>query len=196
MLCAPLTVLLLIIVEATVVALFAVDGAPVEVCLNKLVSSFPVQLDLVSPSSPTPPPLPRDPLVNALSSPPLRSVVKSKKPFRFKIRGCLSKIPPEASQKSLPPPGICLQVSSIAGDEKLPHLSVVWCNLLRQLGRFLFNRRKARSFHPAVLATGDTSSHRRRVLLRLFFGGFSFVQVQGPLCNTIFFRGSFCTLAA
>jgi hypothetical protein len=41
MLCAPLTVLLLIIVEATVVALFAVDGAPVEVCLNKLVSSSP-----------------------------------------------------------------------------------------------------------------------------------------------------------
>jgi hypothetical protein len=30
----------------------------------------------------------------------------------------------------------------------------------------------------------------------LFFGGFSVVQVQRPLCNTIFFRGSFCTLAA
>jgi hypothetical protein len=127
-----------------------------------------LQLDLVSPSSPTPPPPPRDPLVNASSSLPLRSMVKSKQPFRFKIRGCLSKIPLKASQKSPPPPGIRLQVSSIAGDEKLPHLSADWCNLLRQLGRFLFNRRKARSFHPAVLAIGDTSAHRRRVLLRWF----------------------------
>jgi hypothetical protein len=50
-------------------------------------------------------------------------MVKSKQPFRFKIRGCLSKNPPEASQKSPPPLGIRLQVSSIAGDEKLSHLS-------------------------------------------------------------------------
>jgi hypothetical protein len=161
MLSAPLTVLLIIIVEVTVVALLAVDGAPVEVYLHKLMSSSPVPLDLVSPSSPTPLAPPRDPLVNTSSSPPLRSLVKSKQPFRFKIHGCLSKIPPEASQKSPLPLGICLQVSSIAGDEKLPHLSVVWCNLLRQLGRFLFNRRKAWSFHPAVLAIGDTLAHRR-----------------------------------
>jgi hypothetical protein len=32
-------------------------------------------------------------------------MVKSKQPFRFKIRGYLSKTPPEASQKSPPPPG-------------------------------------------------------------------------------------------
>jgi hypothetical protein len=122
MLSATLIVLLLIIVEATVVALLTVDGAPVEVCLNKLVSSSPVSLDLVSPSLPMLSPPPRDPLVNASSSPapPLHVQVQAAIPIQD---SWLPEQDPTGSKPEEPAStGFLLQVSSVAGDEKLPHL--------------------------------------------------------------------------
>jgi hypothetical protein len=143
-----------------------------QVCLNNL--PLPRPTDLVSPSPPPPPPPhPRDPLASASPSPPLHADPKSQQPH-----GRLNKIPPEVRQKISPPPGIRFRAPSIADDGKPTHLSVVWCGLPRQLGRSLFNRRTARSSHPAALAIGDIPALRRRLLHRRFLGGSLAVQVQ------------------
>jgi hypothetical protein len=105
-------------------------------------------------------------------------------------------IPLEASQKNPPPPGIRFRAPSTAGDEKLLHLSIAWCRLPQQLGRPLFNRRKPRSFHSAVLTAGDILAHRRCVLHLLNLGSFHVVLFQGPFCNMNFFEGSFCNMVA
>jgi hypothetical protein len=54
----------------------------------------------------------------------------------------------------------------------------------------------ARSLHPAALAAGDIPALRQRAPRRLDLGGICVVQVQGPFCNSTFFEGSFCNLAA
>jgi hypothetical protein len=166
-----------------------------QVCLNNL--PLPRPTDLVSPSPPPPPPpRPRDPLASASPSLPLHADPKSQQPLLFQIHGRLNKIPPEVRQKISPPPGIRFRAPSIADDGKPTHLSVVWCGLPRQLGRSLFNRRTARSSHPAALAIGDIPALRRRLLHRQFLGGSLAVQVQGPFCNSTFFEGSICNPAA
>jgi hypothetical protein len=94
---------------------------------------------------------------------------------------------------TLPSSGIRLRDSSFAaGDEKTTNPSVVRCDSLRQLGLPFFNRRKTRSLHPAVLASGDTSTSRRQVLLRLRYGGSVITLVQGPSYNSTFFVGLIC----
>jgi hypothetical protein len=135
-------------------------------CFEVAADSFEVRLnniaplaDLVPVSASSPlclPPRPRDLLASASPSPPLHSVPMSKQPLQIQIHGRLSKFPPEVSPKNSPPPGIRFRAPPIADDVNPTHLSVVWCGLPRHLGRSLFNRRTARSSHPAALAFGES----------------------------------------
>jgi hypothetical protein len=155
--------------------------------------------DLVPVSTSSPlrlPPHHQDLFASASPSSPLHSVPMSKQPLQIQMHGRLSKFPPEASPKNQPPPGIRFRAPPIADDGNPTHLSVVWCGLLRHLGRSLLNRRTARSSHPAALAFGDIPALRRRLLHRRFLGGFFAIQVQEPFCNSTFFEGLICNSAA
>jgi hypothetical protein len=112
----------------------------------------------------------------------------------MQIHGHLSSYPPGAGQKNPTPLGIRLRAPFTASDEKPPDPSVVQCGS-QLLGRPLFNRRKAQFLHPTVLASGETSAHRRRVLPRLHLG---VLCCSGPktFFNNTFFEGSFSNLAA
>jgi hypothetical protein len=120
------------------------------------------------------PPRPRDLLASASPSPRLHSVPMFKQSLQIQIHGRLSKFPPEASPKNPPPLGIRFRAPPIADDENPTQLSVVWCGLPRHLCRSLFNRRMARSSHPAALAFGDIPALRRRLLHQRF------VYCSGP----------------
>jgi hypothetical protein len=125
-------------------------------------------------------------LGSATAPPPLHSAVPpSKQPQLLQIHGRPSAPPSGASLMTLPSSGIQLRASTFAAsDENTTYMSVVWCGYPRQLCRPFFNRYMAQSLHPTILASGDTSAHRRRVHLRLRHGGFVVALVKGPSCNT------------
>jgi hypothetical protein len=50
--------------------------------------------------------------------------------------------------------------------------------------------------HPTDLTSSNTSAHRWHALPRLRLGVLDVTLVQGPFCNTTFFEGSFCNMAA
>jgi hypothetical protein len=176
-------------------------------CFEVTTDSFEVRLNNTTPladlvpvstSSPLHLPLrPRDLLASASPSPQLHSFTMFKQPLQIQIHGRLSKFPPEASPKNPPPPGIRFRAPPIADDENPTHLSVVWCGLPRHLGRSLFNRRMARSSHPAALAFGDIPALRRRLLHRRFLLG-GILCCSGPwtFFYSTFFEGSTCNSAA
>jgi hypothetical protein len=185
---SPEFVVAFVVVAVLCRSLFVVVADSFEVSLNNITP--PADLVLAS-TSPPPllPPRPRDLRVFDSPSLSLLSATPSKQPLLVQIKGRLSSYPPGAGPKNLPPPGIRLRAPFTASDEKPPNQSVVRCGPQR-LGRPLFNQRKARFFHPAVLVSGDTSTHRRRVLPRPRLG-VVVALVQGPPCNTTFFEGSF-----
>jgi hypothetical protein len=154
-----------------------------------VIDSFEVRLnntaplaDLVPASTSPPPRLPprlRDLSVIDSPSPPPLVTTPSKHPLLQQIHGRLSPFPSTVGQKNPPPPGIRLRAPFTAGDKKLSDLSVIRCGPPR-LSRPLINRRMARSLHPAVLASGDTTAHRWCALPRLRFVVLDVALVQRP----------------
>jgi hypothetical protein len=111
--------------------------------------------------------------------------------------GHSSTCPLGAVLMTLPSSGIRLRASSFAvGDEKSTNPSVVRCGSPWQLSHPFFNQRMARSLHPAVLTSGATSVHHRRMYFGLCHGGFVVALVQGPFCSPTLFQVSFCKTIA
>jgi hypothetical protein len=95
-----------------------------------------------------------------------------------------------------PPHGIRHRARlSSAGNEFSTYPSVARCGFHRRLRRPSFNRCLARSLHPVVLASGATSTFRQRVRLRRRHCSCC-ILVVGPICNTDFFEGLICNMAA
>jgi hypothetical protein len=131
-----------------------------QVCLNKIPRLLH-PTDLFSTSSQSLlPPRPQDLFIIDSPSPPLLSVTPSKQPLLLQIYGRLSIA--TGSKPEEPAPTGDPTSSSIYRRRREASRSVgrqVWSS--QRLGRPLFNRHKAQFLHPVILASSDTSAHRR-----------------------------------